>query len=119
MTGGPSIVFTRKAVVDETFITNSSIVCKSIVGIDASQPYAFSMSQDMHTGLYTKWNFDTDMQKFQARHNQTRNFENLVIPFYQKTRPECQIESFFTYGKQKKCGCFNIDGYCDHCKTVF
>ena len=37
MTVGPSIVFTRKAVVDETYIRNSSNVCKSIVGIDATQ----------------------------------------------------------------------------------
>ena len=39
MTGGPSIVFTRKAVVDETFIRDSSNICKSIVGINASQLY--------------------------------------------------------------------------------
>ena len=37
MVGGPSIVFTRKAVVDETFIRKSSNLCKSIVGIAASQ----------------------------------------------------------------------------------
>ena len=37
MVGGPSVVFTRKAVVDETFIRKSSNLCKSIVGIDASQ----------------------------------------------------------------------------------
>ena len=37
MVGGPSIVFTRKAVVDETFIRNSRNFCKSIVGIDASR----------------------------------------------------------------------------------
>ena len=41
MTGGPSIVFTRKAVVDETYSRNLSNVCKSIVGIDASQLYRF------------------------------------------------------------------------------
>ena len=35
--GGPSIIFTRKAVVDETFIRKSRNLCKSIVGIDASQ----------------------------------------------------------------------------------
>ena len=35
--GGPSIVFTRKAVVDETFIRKPTNICKSIVGIDASQ----------------------------------------------------------------------------------
>ena len=37
MVGGPSNVFTRKSVVDETFIHNSSNLCNSIVGIDASQ----------------------------------------------------------------------------------
>ena len=46
--GGPSIVFTRKAVVDGTFIRKSSNLCKSIVGIDASQLYPYSMCQ-LHT----------------------------------------------------------------------
>ena len=36
LVGGPAFVFTRKAVVDETFIRKSSILCKPIVGIDAS-----------------------------------------------------------------------------------
>ena len=36
MVGGPSIIFTRKTVVDETFIRDSGNICKSIVGIDAS-----------------------------------------------------------------------------------
>ena len=64
MTGGPSIVFTRKAVVNQTFIRNSENLCKSIVGIDASQLYPFSMCQEMPTGLYTRWEFYTDSQKF-------------------------------------------------------
>ena len=119
MTGGTSVVFTRKAVVDETYIRNSSNACKSIVGTDASRLYPFSMCQDMPTGLYTRWEFETEMQKFKARHNRTRNFENMVMSFYQESRPECKIESFFTSGKQKKIDCFNVDGYCNHCKTVF
>ena len=49
--GGPSIVITRKAVVDETFIRKSTNICKSIVGIDASQPYPYSMCKPMPTGL--------------------------------------------------------------------
>ena len=53
-TGGLSILFTRKAVVDETFIRRSNNVCKSIVGIDASQLYPFSTCQAMPTGLYTR-----------------------------------------------------------------
>ena len=52
--GGPSIVFTRKAVVDRNFIRKSTNMCKSIVGIDASQLYPYSMCQPMPTGLYTR-----------------------------------------------------------------
>ena len=47
MVGSPSIVFTRKAVVDETFVRQSSNLCKSIVGIDASQVYPYSMCQPL------------------------------------------------------------------------
>ena len=61
----------------------------------------------------------TDMQKFKARHNQTRNFDNMVMSFYQESRPERKTESFFPSGKHLKIGCFNVDGYYDHCKTVF
>ena len=53
--GGPSIVFTRQAVVDETFIRDSGKISKSIVGIDASQLYDYFMCQPMPTGLYTRW----------------------------------------------------------------
>ena len=59
------------------------------------------------------------MQKFKASHNRTRNFEKMVMSFYQEKRPECKIDSFFKSGKQKKIDCFNVDGYCDHCKTMF
>ena len=69
MTGGPSIVFTRKTLVDETFIRISSIIWKLIVGFDASQFYYFSMCQDMPTERYTRWEFDKDMQKIKARKN--------------------------------------------------
>ena len=54
ITGGPSIVFTRKAVVDQTFIRNSENLCKSIVVFDASQLYPFSVCQEMSTRLYTQ-----------------------------------------------------------------
>ena len=50
MTGGPSIVFTRKAVVDQTYIRNSENICKSIVGIDASQLYPFQCVKKCQQG---------------------------------------------------------------------
>ena len=49
--GGPSIVFTRKAVVDGAFIRKSTNISKSIVASDASQLYHYSMCQPMPTGL--------------------------------------------------------------------
>ena len=50
MVGGPSVVFTRRAVVDETFIRN--------VGICASQLYPFSLCQPVPTGIYTRYEYD-------------------------------------------------------------
>ena len=116
MTGGPSIVFTRKAIVDQTYIRNTENICKSIVGIDASQLYSFSMCQEMPTGLYTRWEFDSDSQKFKARQNKSRKFENMVMSYLQSQRPNCTSESYYTTGTQKKIDCFNVDGFCDHCK---
>ena len=66
MVGGPFIVFTCKAVVDETFIRKSSNLCKTIVGIDASQIYSYSMCQPMPTGLYMRWEYDSETKRFTA-----------------------------------------------------
>ena len=52
--GGPFIVFTSKAVVDETFIRKSANICKSNIWIDASQLYPYLMCQPLPTGLYTR-----------------------------------------------------------------
>ena len=109
MVGGPSIVFTRKAVVHETFIRKSTNLCKSI----------YSMCQPMPTGLYTRWNYDSESQKFMHRQNKTRSFEKMVLPYFQQTRPECRIQSTVTTGRQKKIHCFSVDGICNHCDTVF
>ena len=64
--GGPSIVFTRKAVVDETFRRKSTNLCKSIVGIYANQLYPHSMCQPMPTGLYTRWVYDSETKRVTA-----------------------------------------------------
>ena len=65
--GGASIVSTRKAVIDETFLRKSTNLCKSIVGIDASQLYLYSKCQSMPTGLSTRWDFDSETSKFIPR----------------------------------------------------
>ena len=99
--GGPSIVFTRKGAVERTFNRKSANICKSIVGIDASQLYPHSMCQPMPTGFQTRWDLDTETSRFTPRQNRTRSFENMVMSYSQRTRPECEIESFFTTGSKK------------------
>ena len=100
--GGPSIVFTRKAVVDETFIRKSTNICQSTVGIDASQLYPYSMCQPMPTGLYTRWDVDSETGRFTPRQNKTRSFENMVLSYFQRTRPGCKIESFYNKAGRRK-----------------
>ena len=101
MVGGPYIVFTRKAVVDETFIRKSSNLCKSVVGIYASQLYYYSRCQPMPTGLYTRWEYDSETKRFTARPNESRSFEDMVLSYSQQSRPDCKIESIFTTGRQE------------------
>ena len=88
MVGGPSVVFTCKAVVDETFIRKSSNLCKSIVGIDGSQFYPYSMCQPMPTGLYMRWEYGSETKRFTARQNKSHSFENMVLSYFQQNRPD-------------------------------
>ena len=117
--GGPSIVFTRKVVVDETFIRKSAHICKSFDGIDASQLYPYAMCEPIPTVLYRRWDFDSETSRFTPPQNKTRKFGNMVMSYFQRTRTDCEIESFFTTGRQKKIDCFSVDGFCSHFNTVF
>ena len=116
---GPSIVFTRKTVVNETFIRDSGKTCESIIGTDASQLYPYSMCQTMPTGLYTSWEYDIESNRFKPQQNESRNFENMVMTYFKRQKSDCKNERFYTTGTQKKIDCFNVDGFCAHCKTVF
>ena len=119
MVGGPSIVFTGKAVKDETLVRKSSNLCKSIVGIDASQLYHNSICRPMPTGLYTRWLYDSETKRFTARQNKSRTFGKMVLSYFHQSRPDCKNESSVTTGRQKKIDCFGVDGICYHCNTVF
>ena len=102
MVGDPSIVFTGKIVVDEIFFRKLSNLCKSIVGIDASQLYPYSMCQPMPTGLYTRWEYDSETKRFTTRQYKSRSFENMVLSYFQKSQRDCKIESNITTGRRKK-----------------
>ena len=90
MNGGPSIFFTGKAVVNETFIRKSKNLCKSIVWIDAIQLYRYSMCQDRPTDLYTRWDYDEETQKFKARQNRVRTFK--IWPSHTFKQPDLNVK---------------------------
>ena len=43
----------------------------------------------------------------------------MVMSFFQRTRTDCKIESFYNTGRQKKIDRFSVDGFRSHCNTVF
>ena len=77
------------------------------------------MCQPMPTGLYTCWHVDSGTTRFTPRQNKTGSLENMVMSYFQGTRPDCKIESFYTTGRQKKIDCFRVDDFCSHCNSVF
>ena len=77
------------------------------------------MCQPMRTGFYTHWDCDLERSKFTPRENRTRSFEIMVMSYFQQTRPECEIEIFFTTGRQKKVDCFSGDRFFSLFNTVF
>ena len=77
------------------------------------------MRQPMPTGFLTRLDFDSETSRFIPQQNRTRTFEIMVMSDFQRTRPEYEIETTFTTGRQKKIDCFSVDGFCSHCNTVF
>ena len=115
MVGGQSIVFTRKAVLDETFLWDSTNLCKSIVGIYASQPFPFSICQAMPTDICTSYRLVSDCGKIKLRQNKTRSFQNKVMSHSQRIRRQGK---FGSTGRRKKL-MHSVDHFCGHCNTVF
>ena len=59
------------------------------------------------------------MSRFSPRRNKTHSFEKMVLSDSKRTRPEGEIEGFFTTGRQKIIESFRFVGFCSHCNTVF
>ena len=73
----------------------------------------------MPTGLYTRWNYDSESQKSIPRQNKKRSFKNMVLSYFQIFRPQFKTETNVTTGRKKKIDCFSVVGICNHCNTVF
>ena len=108
MVGGHLVVFTGKAVVGKTEKWSWPNICKSIVGFDASQLYAYAMCQPMPTGLYARWEFYVDLERFKPRSTTVRFFEHMLRAYFQNSRPDCKIEFLLNID------CISLDGFCGH-----
>ena len=42
----------------------------------------------------------------------------MVITCFERTKPDCKIEIFYTTGRQKKKDSITVDGFCSHSDTV-
>ena len=73
----------------------------------------------MPTGLYTRWDIYSETSRFTPRQNKTGRFEKIVMSYFQRTRTECEIWSFFTTGRQQKIECSNVDGFWSPCNNLF
>ena len=91
MVGGPSTAFRSKAVVGETFIRKSSYLCKSIAGIDASQLYPYSMCQPTPTGLYTRWEYDSESKRFTAHQSKSRSLRIWLCRIFNKVDQSAKL----------------------------
>ena len=76
------------------------------------------MCQPMPIAFYTRWDIISETSRFTPRQNKTPNIENTVMSFFQRTRPDCKMESFYITGREKN-DRFSLHGFCSHCNTVF
>ena len=102
MAGGPTVVFTPKIAADETSLRDSTNLCKSIVGIDNRQLYIFFLCQPVPTARCSRWKLDSESATFILHQNKSRSFENMVMSYFQRVRPQCKFESLYTATTQKK-----------------
>ena len=73
----------------------------------------------MPTGPYTKKEYNKETEKFQPKRSWRSYFEQQVMDYFQQIHPNCKIQTQFTHKKQKKIGRYLVDGFCNHCNTVF
>ena len=100
MVGGPSIVFTRKAVAEKAFILKLTNLRKSFADIDTSQLYPYLMLQLMPTKRYTRWDLDRETGRFILSQSETLSFENMVMYYFQRIRIDCKYENFYTTSRR-------------------
>ena len=119
LTGGPLKIFTRYAKAGTLRIKNSSNMCETIVAVDASQFYPFSMAKIMPTEVYTKRELCEDTGLFNPQISQNNYLECIVLNSFQKQNPRCYFQTQLNQKSQTRIGVYSIDCLCSPCNTNF
>ena len=112
-------MFTRKAVVDKIFIKNSSNICKSIVGIDASQLYPSQCVKICQQDCTQDVSLTLICRSLKLDITDLATLRILSCIFTRNKDQNVKLRVFSHQENRKKTDCFIVDGYCNHCKTVF
>ena len=94
LSGGQSLVVTRKFIVVETHIRKSTNACKSIAVLDASNHYPLSIFQPIPTRFYPRNDFDEDFHKLKKLAlTKSQSFNYMVNPCFQQLKPDCRMRA--------------------------
>ena len=75
---------------------------RSFFKIDANQLYLYFKGQTLLTVSYTHWDIDSETSRLTPQQNKTRSSENMVMSYFQRTRPDCKVESLYSTCRQKQ-----------------
>ena len=95
MTGGPSIVFTRKVLENETFIRKSDNLFISIIVIDAIHYNLILGVRIFPQACIQDRTTMKKHEKVKAKQNRFRTFENIVVSYCQATRTKYKIQCYY------------------------
>lgn len=119
MRGGLSMVMSRLAIKDETYIRNNvQKPVKTIIGLDFNALYLWAQSQDTPTGYFDFWTFIEKKTKFQKlKRSKPISVEWLEYESL-KTGKYIQHQG---NNKERVLGPrrLPVDGYCDETQTVY
>ena len=112
---GFSIVLTRKPVVDESFLQKTTTYANQLLEL---MPANYTPIWCVNPCPLVFIRVGISIHEPVVSHPDKTSFEKIVMNFFQRTRPDCKIDNFYTTGTQKKIDCFSVAGFCSHCNTV-
>ena len=114
--GGPSIIFKREALANETCIRgNANVVGKRILGHDANGLYAYCIAQSMPTGCFVDRRAETCfVGTFREKY-----FNMFFWLDYVAERDGIHVRHRLNNGKEVRIGPYRVDGFCAATNTVY